>query len=337
MWGGIDVNDRTVTLLEQYDIDVIRTKKGRGALLCDTDKGTLILKEYSGNPEKIIVQEMLLSNLAAAGLLVEKIFPSKEESLFVEDNEGKKYLLKSYFENRECNIRDMEECKEAVRTLARLHRHMRLTRDEVESYGISPFSIEKDYEKHNKELRKVWRYLRKKSQKTMFEVQLLQEYNYFLDQAQEIFSQWQAFALPEDLEYIKDRGLFCHGEYQYHNIIKSGYDFAVINFERCIMDNPVRDLCYFMRKLLEKGDWSIHTGDALLEAYNSVNPLPARFFVELYYRLAYPEKFWKIVNFYFNSGKAWIPERNREKLEILCAQEKEKQEFLDVVFRTVGR
>lgn len=329
------MNDRTVALLDQYDIEVIRTKKGRGALICDTDMGTLIFKEYIGNPEKIKVQEKLLNNLSGTGLLVEKIYPSKEESLFVEDNDGKKYVLKSYYESREININDLEECKEAVRTLARLHKHMRLTKEEVESFGISPFSIEKEYEKHNKELRKVWRYLRKKSQKTLFEVQLLQQYDYFLEQAQEIFTQWQAFALPDDLEYIKEQGMFCHGEYQYHNLIKAGYDFAVINFERCIMDNPVRDLCYFMRKLLEKSNWSINQGESLLDAYNSVSPLPARFFVELYYRLAYPEKFWKIVNFYFNSGKAWIPERNSQKLELLCAQEKEKQAFLDHVFRTM--
>lgn len=329
------MNDRTVTLLEQYDIEVIRTKKGRGALLCETKEGTLVFKEYIGNPEKIKIQDKLLANLSGAGLLVEKIYPSKEENLFVEDTEGRKYILKSYFENRECNVQDLEECKEAARVLARLHKHMRLAPEEVEMFGISPFSVEKEYEKHNKELRKVWRYLRKKSQKTLFEVQLLQEYDFFLEQAQEIFSQWQAFALPDDIEYIKSQGMFCHGEYQYHNLIKAGYDFAVINFERCIMDNPVRDLCYFMRKLLEKGNWSVHLGDALLEAYNSVNPLSARFFVELYYRLAYPEKFWKIVNFYFNSGKAWIPERNGQKLELLCALEKNKQTFLDSVFRTM--
>ena len=55
-----------------------------------------------------------------------------------------------------------------------------------------------------------------------------------------------------------------------------------------------------------------------------------------YYRLAYPEKFWKIVNFYYNSRKAWIPGKNQEKLEKLVAQEKEKQKFLDAVFRELS-
>ena len=54
---------------------------------------------------------------------------------------------------------------------------------------------------------------------------------------------------------------------------------------------------------------------------------------QLYYRLAYPEKFWKIVNFYYNTGKAWIPGRNMEKIEKLFAQEREKQLFLENIFR----
>lgn len=332
------MNDRAVALLDHYDIEVLRTRKGRSAILCDTDKGCLIFKEYTGNPEKIEVQNKLLLKIMESGALpVEEIFWTKEETLLAEDMDGKRYVLKSYFDNRECNIHDPEECREAVRTLAELHKVMRLGREEAQAFDLPVFSAGKEYEKHNKELKKVWRYLRTKSQKSPFETALLQQYDYYLEQALEIAGQWQAFATESDLEYIKEQGMFCHGDYQYHNIIRTGQVFSVINFERCLMDNPVRDLYLFMRKILEKGNWSIKTGDSLLDAYNSIRPLSARSFVELYYRLAYPEKFWKIVNFYFNSGKAWIPERNREKLEILSGQEKEKQAFLDAVFRTISR
>ena len=45
----------------------------------------------------------------------------------------------------------------------------------------------------------------------------------------------------------------------------------------------------------------------LLAAYESVRPLKPYERQDLVYRLSYPEKLWKIVNFYYNSGKAWIP------------------------------
>jgi hypothetical protein len=97
----------------------------------------------------------------------------------------------------------------------------------------------------------------------------------------------------------------------------------------------VRDLTLLLRKLLEKSNWSLSLGFALLEAYEKEQPLSARERIDLYYRLAYPEKFWKIVNFYYNSGKAWIPGRNQEKLDRLISQEKEKQSFLKEAFQSV--
>ena len=45
------MNDRAVALLEQYEIEVLRTRKGRGAILCDTQQGCLIFKEYTGREE----------------------------------------------------------------------------------------------------------------------------------------------------------------------------------------------------------------------------------------------------------------------------------------------
>lgn len=332
------MNDRAVGLLERYDIEVLRTRKGRSAILCDTDKGCLILKEYTGNPEKVKLQEKLLEKINVSNTVpVEQILKTKEEELLAEDTDGKKYVLKTYFESRECNVKDIEECKEAVRTLAKLHEVMCLPEEKELTDGMTVFSAGKEFDKHNRELKKVWRYLRKKGQKSSFENTLLGKYDYYLEQALEMTSQFEEFTREDDLEYIREQGMFCHGDYQYHNIIRTGQVFSVINFERCLMDNPIRDLYLFMRKLLEKSNWSEKLGNDLLDAYNSVRPLSARSFVELYYRLAYPEKFWKIVNFYYNSGKAWIPEKNREKLEILAGQEKEKQTFLDTVFRTIHR
>ena len=47
------MNDRAVGVLEQYDVIVSRTFKGRGTIICDTDKGMCVLKEYRGKSEKL--------------------------------------------------------------------------------------------------------------------------------------------------------------------------------------------------------------------------------------------------------------------------------------------
>lgn len=325
------MNDRAVGLLDQYDIEVQRTRKGRGAILCDTDQGCLILKEYMGNAQRVAFQSKLLEQIREDGKVgVERILADKEGNLLVKDNDGVSYVLKTWYEGRECNIYDRAECVEAVKLLAGLHNSMEKVACDTQLPVSSP---EKEYEKHNRELKKVRRFLREKGQKSWFEISLQQAFDGFLEQALDITEQWQQYShLSKDQPECSS---LCHGDYQYHNIIKSDGTWYIINFEKILRDNPIRDIYLLLRKLLEKSNWSIPMGTELIAAYEEVRPISAYSRIDLYYRLAYPEKFWKIVNFYYNSRKAWIPERNMEKLNKLLEQEALKQDFLDKVFRNV--
>lgn len=323
------MNDRAVELLEQYEVEVLRTRKGRGAIVCDTNRGSLIFKEYTGSHDRIELQDMLLKQITAAGWVkVEAIVPNKEGALCTKDNDGTGYVLKTWHDGRECNIHEKEECREAVRILARLHGDMALPAD-TPNIPVA-FSPEREYDKHNKELKRVRKYLLQKGQKTWFEISLLKCFDSFLEQAFCVTEEWKAGGLAGT--GTGETAEFCHGDYQYHNILRDGGGWFLVNFEKCVRDNPVRDLYLLMRKLLEKGDWSVSLGAGLLEAYEKERPLTPQSRADLYYRLAYPEKFWKVVNFYYNSRKTWIPGKNQEKLERLIAQEKDKRRFLAELF-----
>lgn len=315
------MSDRSAIVLENYEIEVLRTWKGRGAVLCETKQGILILKEYAGHREKAAFQDAFLRMIQEKGFYqAESIIRNKEQELLTVDVDGTAYILKTYEDGRECNVKDMDECRDAVRTLAALHKVSR-SDDPISAYA-QPYSVSREYYKHNRELRRVRKYLKDRGQKTDFEIALLHSFDYFLNLALQV---------TEELELYEDQkeGYFiCHGDYQYHNVILSGGKMYVINFEKCLYDSSVRDLYLFMRKLLEKSEWSEFVGFDLMQAYEAVRPMEKEEYRNLYYRLAYPEKFWKIVNFYYNSGKAWIPDKNMEKLVRITDQEKNKQEFL---------
>lgn len=329
------MNDRAVELLEQYEIEVLRTRKGRGAILCETSQGSLILKEYVGSQERIELQDRLLKQVARADLVqVEQIVPDREGALFVKDNDGVKYVLKTWQDGRECSIHDRGECVEAVRLLARLHENMTLPSD---TSGLpAAYSAEKEYDKRNRELKRVRNYLQQKKQKSWFELSLRKALDGFLEEARAVTEEWKEYAGLTAEDGAAEAVSFCHGDYQYHNILQGSGGWLLVNFEKYVRDNPVRDLYLLLRKLLEKENWSVSLGAELLEAYEKERPVSAHSRIDLYYRLAYPEKFWKIANFYYNSGKSWIPGKNQEKLERVIAQEQEKQHFLDEVFRDIS-
>ncbi|MGN1181117.1 MAG: CotS family spore coat protein, partial [Suilimivivens sp.] len=323
--GVITVNDRYVSLLENYEIEVLRTWKGRGAVLCETDKGTLILKEYAGHKDKCVFQNAVLQRLWDKGFFhIETIIKNKEDQLLTEDTDGTCYILKTYFEGRECDVKDKAECALAMETLAKLHRAGGSI-DSLAPCGRS-CTVDEEFDKHNRELNRVRKFLKEKSQKTDFEIYLMRYYEYFFQMAVQTAGKYKEY----NQNHGKDQStVICHGDYQHHNLLITGRTMNVINFEKCGPDNPVRDIYLFMRKLLEKSDWSESVGFDLLNAYEKENGLEKEDYTQLYYRLAYPEKFWKIVNFYYNSGKAWIPGKNLEKLIRVYGQENEKKEFLN--------
>lgn len=316
------MNDRSLCLLDNYDIEVLRTRKGRGAILCETNQGTLIWKEFLGYKDKVVFQDNLLSMIKERGFLsAESILRNKEGELLSQDADGTYYVLKTFFEGRECNVRDMEECKQAVETLAAFH-NAACTEEVLSGAGSSRYAYS-EFEKHNRELKRVRKYLKGRGQKTDFELYLMKTYDYFLELALQVTKE------AAEIENCSVKGYICHGDFQHHNIILSDGQMKMINFEKCIQDVPVRDLYLFMRKLLEKNSWEEKVGMELMRAYEVYRPMEKNEYLQLYYRLAYPEKFWKIVNFYYNSGKAWIPGKNMEKLQKVVEQEKEKQEFLE--------
>lgn len=326
------MNDRAVSVLSEYDFEVIRTWKGRGSILFETPDGIRILKQYIGLPEKLVRQNELLACVReVSDITVEEILPNKEGVLWTKDQNQDTYIVKTYFSGRECGIHDDEECRWAVRSLAKLHKAMIMPAGAGAENAI--LRLDKEYEKHNRELKKVRRFLRNKSQKNDFEIYLLKFYDGFMEKAFEVTEKWNACQREDYYEQIAKQGTWCHGDFQYHNFLIDGNDTFVINFEKCACDSQMRDLYLFLRKLLEKNNWSLSTGNSILETYQKEKPLSKEDLEQLYYRLSYPEKFWKIVNFYYNTGKSWIPGRNMEKFDILLKQETEKEQFLNTLLR----
>ena len=102
---------------------------------------------------------------------------------------------------------------------------------------------------------------------------------------------------------------------------------AVINFEKFALDVQVNDLYLFLRKILEKQDYDLRLGSRILKAYEQVRPLCREEKEYLSLRMQYPEKFWKLANYYYNTNKAWIPGKHMEKLEKFLAQREKRVSF----------
>ncbi|MBQ7065378.1 MAG: CotS family spore coat protein [Lachnospiraceae bacterium] len=328
------MNDRAISLLENYDFTVNKTKKGRGAMIAETDRGLKLFAEYTGPKEKVDLQEALMNRTKAAGFLnIDCFVRNKEDSILSIDYDGKAYIVKDYYSAGECTVSDWEECKKAATSLAKLHKAMRGHLLEY-PLSISKEAFATEFQKRDAELKRVRNFIRKTSRKSDFEILFLECFSHFEKQAEKAAGYLNEQTAEALCERIKKEGMFCHGDCSHHNILIEENNVFIINFEKFKQDIQVKDLALFLRKILEKNNWSGGLGLDMLNAYEQVLPFTKEEVRYIYARLIYPEKFWKIANGYLNQRKSLPSKRQKEKLEALLAGEEARREFLDLFEKT---
>lgn len=322
------------SVLEQYDIVTDSTRKTRGAILCDTDKGLYILKEVTVSQAKIPALFELYEYLAGQGhIKADYPIKNREGEYISLSQTGDKYMLKQWSSGRECNVHSTAELLRAAGNLAKLHLVMR---GDLNSSVSASMHMKDEYMRHNRELKKVRKFVRGVSPKGEFEFAFLKYFDKMYNLASTAVDMIENSDYDELYQESIAGSHMIHGEYNYHNILITQTPAAagvmITNFERFKKGVQVEDLYYFLRKVMEKHGWRERLGDSIINAYSAIKPLDIKEIEYMKLRLIYPEKFWKIADSYYRSNKAWISVKNIEKMNMAVRQTEEKEKFLSNIF-----
>ena len=325
------MNDWSAEVTGTYGLQVENLRKGRGAWILETDGGLKLLKEYKGSVKRLEFEEQVLAAVnGQSGLKVDQYQRNLEGGLLSVAEDGTKYIVKDWFSDRECNLKDMREVLFAVRQTAMLHRLFRNVCHKEEwnlKSMVSP-PLYEAMERHNREFKKARAFIRGKRKKSEFELCVIASYDEFYQQAAEAKEGMEALFLKEG-KTLMEQYHVCHGDLDQHHLLMGDTYVAVTEFSRMHLGLQVEDLYHFLRKVMEKNDWDRALGRAMLEAYERVLPFGSLEKKCLYYLFLYPEKYWKQMNFYYNANKAWIPVRNTEKLLGLKRQQEARMRFVN--------
>lgn len=325
------MNEKSLKVLEQYDIELISTRRGRGSYICETDQGKKLLANCGSSEKKMAFVNRVLDTMRGRGyLFADMALANREGCLITKDRDEEPCVLKDWYEGRECETKNMSDIEQAARRLAQLHRLMYLPPDAQsgdENYAGE--DLRQELERRNRELRKVYSFMRKRKQKGEFEILFLNCFRMFYEQAQEAAHCLEQSGYSDLRGLVLRSGALCHGNFNQHNVWFMGRgQIFVGNFDKCRYDVQAVDLYQFLRKIMEKQDWQKHSGYRILEWYDQERTLPKSERDYLYIRLLYPEKFWKLANQYYNHNKAWIPQKSAEKLQTLIRQQSVRNSFL---------
>ena len=327
------MNEKALSVIGQYGLEVRKSVRTRGGIAVLTDDGYKLLYECTRSDSYYERENMITAGIKRTGFeYIDTYLMTAEGTLFSQDAQGRKYILKDWFDAQECDIRNETHVAMAAGTLAVLHGHMmNMDKCEHELKYNNATDMRMKFDKHTKEMRMVGNYLKGKKNKNEFEMLMRRSLMTFHEEALIAAQELEEMDYGSRIEKARTSYEMCHGSYNYHNVLFTDRGCAVTGFEHCCVDCQINDLYQFMRKLLEKNGWDARAGHSVIEAYSEVRPVSDDDMKLLRINFLYPEKFWKVINFYNNSNKSWIPRKSIEKLEGVLAQNDARRAFIETL------
>ncbi len=310
-----------------YDVEPIQNMRGRGAICFKTEKGIYQFKVPEVNEGRLAAEYEFKEKLCLMGFEnIDRCMKNKEGELVTYDKYGNPYVMRKYFDGRECSVTNQKEIMAATENLAKFHiAGRKIFMETEEDVHIRNNS---DFKKRNRELKRVYTYIVKKNGKNKFEEMLKESFAYFYKQAEDSYRRREA-----DKEEYENRMGYCHGLYDHHSLLvtspEEDIELATVNFDRFYVGNQLDDLYHFLRKVVEKNGYSYELAKKIIQKYSEIIKLNDEDIRYIYTLYGYPEKFYKLANQYMNSKKTRISPKMIEKLTRTIDEEVKKKEFLD--------
>lgn len=237
------------------------------------------------------------------------------------------YTLVDFIDGRESSFDNDNDVKIAAKVLAQMHRASRgylapegcKVQDEL---GKMPCYFEKRLE----DIKKMRKQARKG--KTRFDEMFLQYSDYYIKVGARTLEEVALSNYASLVEKTRKEALFCHHDYTHHNIIMGGNNVIVTNFDYCCYELRVYDIANFIRRKMRKCDWDISKTELILQSYDEVEPLSREELTVMGIILQFPQKFWRVVNRYYNSRRSWSERSFVSRLQEVINEIEPFEEFI---------
>ncbi len=332
------MEDRRLEVLTQYGFTVIHHYSARGALLLETDEGLKLLRSCTSGEQRLEFEAAVKGYIVEhGGPCTDTVCRTTEGKLLSENSYGDKFCIRDWKNGEECCLKQENHCLTAVDTLVMLQKSLKgFTIEDTTQIYQKP-SLPEQFIKRTRELKRVRSYIRDKKQKSEFEVLYLKLCDRYYEQALEAMDYMQKLLVfaGAPVRLIGTEGL-CHGNFTYHSLLECPPEagepnnslFFVTSFDKAVFGLQVTDFYYLLRKTMEKNDWLPELGHKMIDRYFAEKDNADSDLQLLRGQLIFPEKFWKITNYYYNNRKSWIPRKNIQKMFANHDREPLKEEFL---------
>lgn len=126
---------------------------------------------------------------------------------------------------------------------------------------------------------------------------------------------------------------FCHHDYAHHNIlIDSNKNINVIDFDYCMLDSHLHDLCSLLIRTMKDGKWEKEKADLILNAYKHNMEVREEELPIIREFIRFPQAFWQIGLQVYWEQQPWGEDFFISKLEKYLEDCEFREKFINSYF-----
>lgn len=300
-----------IKLIEEaygFKIEDIRSIKNINRI--ETDCGVKCLKRAHMSPGFFLFIYSAVEHLKNRGY--EGVIPYStaiDGSICIPDGEHVYYVV-DWVEGRECRFKREEELKLAIKAAAKLHK---ASAGYVPPKGAKPRVFYSKWvekcRKKSEELKEFNSIIEGKEYKDDFDSMFSENLEYYLEQSYESAHMLENSGYREISEKSEKTGEFCHHDLANHNFLISeeGRTY-LIDFDYCIMDTRLHDLCSLIIRNMRYGIWDLGKAYFILNEYDRIYGVNRDELEVIKALMTFPQDFWQIGLQYYVEKQPWAME-----------------------------
>lgn len=311
-----------------FGIRITGIKPYRAGYILETNAGKKYIKACQYSKERVLFIHAAKNHLLSHNFTqIDPYCLTTAKQPYLETDDGI-YTMVNLVEGRECEFDDDRDVIRATEALAHMHKagHGFLPGNG----GLVPNSLGKLPGCLKKRLEDI-RKLRRKAEKERngFDYLFIEHFDDFYTIGEKSLETLFSSRYNKLVEATLREGMICHHDYSYQNILIRGDKTAIINFDYCNMELKIYDIVNILRRRMRKCNWDIRKARLILDTYRNIEPLEPDEMKVMKSMLLFPQKFWRVINRYYNSKRCWAQKNFTQMLEEVIAEKNYHMQFME--------
>ena len=310
-----------------YGIRIMGIKPYRAGYILDTNAGKKYIKACQYTKERILFIHQAKTHLVMNDFRnIDPYCLTLNKQPFIEIDDVP-YTMVDLIEGRECEFDDDRDVIRATEALALMHKaaHGFFPKGPYMPSGLG--KLPASFKKRLEEIRK----LRRKAEKerNTFDYLFMEHFDHFYRSGLKSLEILFASKYSKIVEQTLRTGMICHHDYSYQNILIKGDITSIINFDYCSVELKIYDIVNILRRRMRKCSWDIEKARLILDVYRKIEPLDQDEMKVMKSMLQFPQKFWRVINRYYNSRRCWAQKNFTIMLEEVIQEKDAHREFME--------